>query len=46
MVITGQYEGDVTAAEIFAHFGDGTFGHRGPTLYKHTRRFTYTKITD
>jgi hypothetical protein len=44
MVITGRYEGDVTAAEIFAYFGDGTFGHRGPTLAN--GRFSYTKITD
>jgi hypothetical protein len=48
MVYTGKYEGAVTAAEILAHFGDGTFGHRGPTLYGDDKsgRFTYTKITD
>jgi hypothetical protein len=44
MVFTGSYEGPVTAAEIYKHLGDGTFGHRGPTLFGN--RFTYTKITD
>lgn len=44
MVFTGQYEGEVTAADIFAYLGDGTFGHRGPSLGN--GRFTYTKITD
>lgn len=56
MVFSGRYEGPVTAAEIYAHMGDGTFGHRGPTLFpdrdwlngpeKQSGRFTYTKITD
>ncbi len=45
MVFTGQYEGEVTAREIFEYLGDGTFGHRGPTLLS-GKRFTYTKITD
>lgn len=40
----GSYEGPVTAADIIAAFGDGTFGHRGPML--HNGRFTYTQITD
>jgi hypothetical protein len=44
MVFTGRYEGDVTAKEIFEHIGDGSFGHRGPTLWN--GRFSYTKITD
>jgi len=44
MVFTGQYEGEVTAKEIFDYLGDGTFGHRGPTLGN--GRFSYTKITD
>jgi len=44
MVWTGQYEGEVTAKEIRDHFGDGTFGHRGPTISG--GRFTYTLITD
>ncbi|AWJ88897.1 hypothetical protein Sp245p_03385 [Azospirillum baldaniorum] len=44
MVFTGQYEGPVTAADIFEYLGDGTFGHRGPTM--NNGRFTYTKITD
>lgn len=56
MVYTGRYEGSVTAKEILDHFGDGTFGHRGPTLSPITDKntgkslpkgsFTYTKITD
>ena len=44
MVWTGQYEGDVTAEKIFEYLGDGTFGHRGPSLFN--GKFTYTKITD
>lgn len=44
MVFSGQYEGPVTAKDIFDHIGDGTFGHRGPSLSN--GRFTYTKITD
>lgn len=44
MVWRGRYEGDVTAEDIIKHFGDGTFGHRGPSLGH--GRFTYTKITD
>jgi hypothetical protein len=44
-VITGRYEGPVTAKEIFECFGDGTFGHRGPTLFNNGT-FSYTKITD
>lgn len=44
MVYSGKYEGPVTAADIFKYFGDGTFGHRGPSL--HDGRFHYTKITD
>jgi len=44
MVYTGRYEGDVTAADIIAVIGDGTFGHRGP--FMDNGRFTYTKITD
>jgi hypothetical protein len=48
MVYTGKYEGAVTAQDIFTRFGDGTFGHRGPTLCGDDKsgRFTYTKITD
>ncbi|WP_020474510.1 hypothetical protein [Zavarzinella formosa] len=44
MVFKGRYEGDVTAADIIACLGDGTFGHRGPTMGR--GHFTYTKITD
>ncbi len=44
MVWTGSYEGPVTAADILAHFGDGSFGHRGPSLTG--SRFSYTQITD
>lgn len=44
MVWSGRYEGDVTAKDIIEAFGDGTFGHRGPTIGG--GRFTYTKITD
>lgn len=44
MVYRGRYEGPVTGADIIAYFGDGTFGHRGPTLANGA--FTYTKITD
>lgn len=44
MVFRGQYEGEVTAKDIFEYLGDGTFGHRGPSLGN--GRFTYTKITD
>lgn len=44
MVFRGQYEGEVTAKEIFEYLGDGTFGHRGP--FVNNGRFTYTKITD
>jgi hypothetical protein len=48
MVYTGKYEGPVTGKDILTNFGDGTFGHRGPTLYGDDKsgRFTYTKITD
>lgn len=55
-VIEGRYEGPVTAADIIGYFGEGTFGHRGPTLRSdrqhltgpalNTGTFTYTKITD
>lgn len=44
MEYRGYYKGDVTAQDIIDTFGDGTFGHRGPTL--NNGRFTYTKITD
>lgn len=44
MVWTGGYEGPVTCEDIKEHFGDGTFGHRGPSMY--CGRFTYTLITD
>lgn len=44
MVYKGKYKGDVTAEDILKFFGDGTFGHRGPSL--HNGIFTYTKITD
>lgn len=44
MVWTGKYEGLVTPEDIRQHFGDGTFGHRGPSL--HNGRFSYTQITD
>lgn len=44
MQFKGQYEGNVTAADIFEYLGDGTFGHRGPSLFN--GKFTYTKITD
>jgi TPP-dependent indolepyruvate ferredoxin oxidoreductase alpha subunit len=44
MVYRGQYEGPVTEQDIIDCLGDGTFGHRGPTLGN--GRFTYTKITD
>jgi len=44
MVYKGKYKGDVTAEDILKFFGDGTFGHRGPSL--HNGIFTYAKITD
>ena len=44
MVFRGRYEGAVTSADIIACLGDGTFGHRGPTMSN--GRFVYTKITD
>lgn len=44
MVYRGKYKGDVTAEDILRYFGDGTFGHRGPSLRNGC--FTYTKITD
>lgn len=44
MVYRGRYEGEVTAADIIALLGDGTFGHRGPALSN--GHFAYTKITD
>ena len=44
MVYKGRYEGPVTPQDILEFFGDGTFGHRGPSLYNGA--FTYTKITD
>jgi hypothetical protein len=33
MAYEGRYEGPVTAQDIIDLLGDGTFGHRGPTLY-------------
>lgn len=44
MVWRGKYAGPVTPEDIIKHFGDGSFGHRGPTMSGGT--FTYTKITD
>lgn len=44
MVFNGEYEGPVTEKDIFSYLGDGTFGHRGPSLFN--GRFSYTKITD
>lgn len=44
MVWRGKYAGPVTAEDIKKHFGNGSFGHRGPTLSN--GRFTYTLITD
>lgn len=44
MVYRGRYKGGVTPEDIKKAFGDGTFGHRGPTI--ENGRFTYTKITD
>ncbi len=44
MGFTGRYEGAVTREEIIAAIGDGTFGHRGPSMAH--GHFTYTKITD
>lgn len=44
MVYRGKYAGPVTAQDIIETFGDGTFGHRGPSM--HGGSFTYTKITD
>lgn len=44
MVWRGKYEGPVTADDIINHFGDGTFGHRGPSIYN--GNFLYTLITD
>ena len=44
MVWTGRYEGNVTSADIMKAFGDGTFGHRGPSIYG--GHFKYTLITD
>lgn len=56
MVYRGRYEGPVTTADIIEYLGDGTFGHRGPTLtpYQDAKTgrpvdrgtFIYTKITD
>lgn len=44
MVWTGQCTPEVTGKDIINHFGDGTFGHRGPVISN--GRFTYTQITD
>lgn len=44
MEFRGHIEGVVTEQEIFECLGDGTFGHRGPTIFRDS--FTYTKITD
>lgn len=44
MVYRGRYEGPVTGNDIVALLGDGTFGHRGPSM--RDGKFTYTKITD
>ena len=44
MVYSGKYEGSVTPEDVLKYFGDGTFGHRGPSL--RDGRFHYTKITD
>lgn len=44
MVYRGRYKGDVTAQDIIAALGDGTFGHYAP--YLNNGQFTYTKITD
>lgn len=44
MVYRGRFSGPVTAADIFKVFGDGSFGHRGPTLSGNS--FEYTLITD
>lgn len=55
MEYKGRFDGPVTAKDVLEHFGDGTFGHRGPTLIHDidrmsnvlpTGKFTYTKITD
>ena len=43
-VVKGRYEGPVTPQDIIDRFGEGTFGHRGPTLAH--GNFVYTKITD
>lgn len=40
----GKYEGDVSASDIIAALGDGTFGHRGPLMSN--GKFSYAKITD
>jgi len=55
-VVSGCYEGPVTADDIISHFGSGTFGHRQPSLWPDRSfltgpdlihgRFSYTKITD
>lgn len=44
MVWSGRYQGPVTPEDIIAYFGDGTFGHRGPSIGG--GKFSYTKITD
>lgn len=44
MVYTGKYEGKVSSDDIINYFGDGTFGHRGPSFT--AGRFEYTLITD
>ncbi len=44
MVYKGRYEGNVSPQDIINALGDGTFGHRGPTMTN--GYFTYTKITD
>lgn len=44
MEYEGRYEGPVTPEDIIELFGDGTFGHRGPSMW--AGRFRYTLITD
>ena len=44
MQFFGKYEGPVTDKDIIDYIGDGTFGHRGPSMSNGW--FHYTKITD
>ena len=45
MTYHGKLKGDVSPDDIIRFFGEGTFGHRGPSFFK-DGTFAYVKITD